>query len=218
MPNQPRIVPPTEKSLPSQRDKDLAREIQRRQRVNPIVDLRKRAEQYRTALLALTTLTSAAWIVGGVTKATDLTPTRRLIVGWFLAIAFLLLLIGSVVSMRAAYGPLRPQVVVVTNEQMAAEKSKEVKDTLRAIAASRLAIVMAVALLGLAIGIAFFNPKPLDAPLVKAVLRTATICGTLSGADSSHIRVETVNDSGEKVTQNISYPDLKGLRAVTQCP
>jgi hypothetical protein len=215
--NKPHIVTPTDKSLPNQEDRALALQIQKLQEVDHLPELRKQAEQYRNALLALTTLVSAAWVVGGVTKATDLTPDRRLMVGWLLVAAFTLLVAGSVISIRAAYGGLR-RPTVVTTDLLRIEKHKEYRETHRAIRISRYAIVIAVILLGFAIGTAFFNPKPLDAPLVKAVLRTATICGTLSGEDSSHIRIETISDSGEKVTRSFSYSDLKALRPVTQCP
>jgi len=215
--DKPRIVAPTEKPLPSQEDKALALEIQKLQEVDALPDLRKQAEQYRNALLALTTLVSAAWVISGVTKATDLTPTRRLLTGWILVVAFSLLVAGSVVAIRAAYGGLK-QPTIVTVALLRHARNKEYRQTLQAIRASRFAIVAAVILLGCAIGIAFFNPKPFNAPLVQAVLRTTTICGTLSGADSSHIRIETVSDSGETVTQSISYSDLKGLRPVSQCP
>lgn len=211
----PKIVAPETTALPQRADKTLALELNRSQMHDPLPELRKRAEQYRNALVALTTLVTATWVVSGVTKAEDLTPVRRDVTGACLAIALLLLLVGSVLGMRAAYGSLKPTFVTTSEFGLAMEK--EAVQTLFALRVGRATIVAAVVLMGIAVGTAFFNPKAASPPLVKATYRGGTVCGTLTGGDHSGLLIETVSDTGRQVHRTVPYSDLTAVRPVSQC-
>jgi len=205
-----------ETPLPTRADRALAVEIQSLQEADPLPELRKQAEAYRNALLALTTIVTAAWIVSGVTTAKDLTPDRRLIVGSCLGVAFVLLLVGSVWSMRAAFGSLKPKVLTTT--ALLAERRREYEATLRAVRVGRVAIIVAVLLMGSALATAFFNPTALTKPIVQVVHGDSTACGTLVGATSEHVTLETVADSGDKQTLRVKFSSLAALRPVSECP
>lgn len=201
---------------PTPTDRAAAAEAQQVQTTDPLPEIRKQAEQYRNALLALTTLVSAAWVVTGATAAGDLTPGRRIVVGTCLGTAFSLLIIGSVASMSAAYGSLKG-VTLLTSKSMQEFRANECKRTLRVTRLSRVVIVLAVILLGAAVATAFFNPKPLTSPLIKISTKDAMICGTLKGGNAQTINVETISDSGQDVTNQISLSDLLAMRPVAEC-
>lgn len=147
---------PQDRNRPPLSGDDSARwaEIAEAMKFDQLARVRGLAEQWRTGLIALTALIGVVSLVRGPQTAQELPAGARTGVGVLLVVAFLLLLVGSVLSMLAAYGPLGPQDLV-TGERLRRWDAEQVQSARLQLLCAQVAMVAGLLLLGAAAATAY---------------------------------------------------------------
>jgi hypothetical protein len=185
--------------------------------LDQFVRLRTLAGQWRNALLGMITVLSAVVIVKGTTTATDLSPLRRLLVGIITALAFLCLLVGSTLSMRGSLGS-SGRLRWDSGEALRDYELRATSLAGRLMNVTRWLLLGSLLCLGVAAGIAYTNPKPPTAPIVKVqTTRDTTMCGTLKGAGPRGVRLEVTDETGRRLEALIALAELKSMRPTGSC-
>jgi hypothetical protein len=131
-------------------------------------------------------------------------------------VAFLLLVTGSLLAMRAAFGV--PSTIWLTGENLARWEADEARRAQSALTAAKIVFVVGVACVAIATGITWINNKPSAA--ASLAVRTAAkdpICGELVDGNGTRLRI-TVKDAAGKRTEEIQLTDVKQLTIVKSCP
>lgn len=143
--------------------------------------VRKQAEGWRTALTGLTVLLSTVLIIKGRDSITGLATGPRWIAAVLLGLAFALLVIATLSSVRAASGTPGTEILL-TGEDLRAWTQTEVRHVGRLIRRATIMTVTALTLLAIAVGITWLTPAaPTSGTLVEVVGTSGRVCGELVG-------------------------------------
>ncbi|OLT12463.1 hypothetical protein BJF79_22270 [Actinomadura sp. CNU-125] len=175
---------------------------------------RKQAEGWRTGLGGLTALLSAVLIVKGRDNITALTPAFRWGVAILLGAALLMLVIATLLAVRAASG--RPgENFEIRGETLRAWTMAEVRRISTSIRwAARLA-TLAIVCVAAAVGCTWLGPeeKP-STPLMDVQHDSGRTCGELLGIDARNLVVKEKSAAAPRV---IPAGTVVTMHRVTNC-
>ncbi|MFK4070124.1 hypothetical protein [Streptomyces sp. NPDC029674] len=181
----------------------LARELEFTQ----LAELRRQAEGWRAGLTGLTALLAVLVVLKGRDDLTNLPDTARHWATALLATAFLLLVTGSVLAVRAAHG--RPGDRILQAGQALREwTGQEVVRVTRALRHASLCCLGGVLLAAAAIGIAWTTTASPKDHVVRIGTATGELCGEFirAGRGGLVIRVDD-GDGPRHVTLPIRTVD-----------
>lgn len=182
-------TPPDEPPVADDPDFDYWESRAYELRTSQLGTIRGAAEKWRTGLAGMTTLLS----VVAVLKAPDLgvvsAPWRSIVV--VLALGGLItLLVGTGCAMRAAFG-LPGKRIPLLPERVRDWDRAEVASSVRFLYGSQVSFVIGLALILLAIGLAFFA-QSIPAPTVRVTTTSGVVCGRL-GTATKGIEITSAN-------------------------
>jgi hypothetical protein len=183
------------------------------------------AGNWRNGLIALTALLTTVTILKGPEEASDLSSTGRMLAAVLLGIAFLLLILGSIVAMVAAYGFPGDEVLIDgdTLREWTAQEAKDSKEWL--LGAIGCFLVGLVAVAG-AVAVTWFDsdwfpptpPAQLVVDLKSQSAQTITpVCGELKRGDSKRLVLKVKTATGER-SRVIRLEGVSGLAIKHDCP
>jgi hypothetical protein len=184
--------------------------------LDQLTRIQQHAEQWRNGLTALTALFAVVSIAKGRQTFGDLTDTGRFWAILLLAVAFLLLVAGSLLAMRAAFGV--PSTIWLTGENLARWEADEARRAQTTLTAAKVTFIAGVACVAIATGITWIDKKPTAA--ASMAVRTAAkdpVCGELLDGNGTRLRI-AVKDAVGKRTEEIQLTDVEQLAIVKSCP
>lgn len=165
---------------------ELARELEFTQ----LQELRRQAEGWRTGLTALTGLLAGLAVLKGRENLADLPAAARDTAMGLAAGAFVLLLVGAVLAVRASHG--RPgDEILLGGQALRAWTEREVVRVRRSLRVASVCCVLGVLLGASAVGVAWWHAAPAPANLVEVRTSTTTLCGELLNAGPDGVAVWT---------------------------
>lgn len=167
----------------------LARELEFTQ----LTELRKQAEGWRNGLAGLTALLAVLVLLKGRDDLSKLPPAARHTATALIAAAFVLLVVGSVLAVRAAHG--RPGSRVLLAGQALRRWTEA--ETVRVTGALRQASVCCAAGLSLVCGAVVVAWTSTESPpdhVVRVVTTSGERCGELLGAGPGGVVLRTDSD------------------------
>ena len=195
-------------------------ELRWRQKVNDLKfnqleRVQSHAEQWRNGLTGLTALFAVVAIAKGRQSFSDLTDTGRLWAIALLAIAFLLLLSGSLLAMRASFGD--PKKIWLDEDQLRAWEAKELETTRQVLRAAKVVFLAGVVCVAVATGITWINAKPSPPAFVQVRLKDQSeVCGALKAGSGSTLTVEPSTEPAIPIDIPLSHAER--VRIVANCP
>lgn len=203
-----RFLPGRAVSLEDRNEAELRRELS----TTELKRVRAAADKWKTGLAALLTLIATVSVVKGRDSISALDiDTQHAIIG-ALGVALALAVVASLLALRAANGPLKRDSLV--GKRLADVQGEEVTKSMLALRVARGLTVMAVVLLALAVGAAWWGEEPTPGKiLVKRTSDSVTLCGTFKSADANELRVETATG----VTTPVALGDVKSVSFRQKC-
>ncbi|MEH0582020.1 MULTISPECIES: hypothetical protein [Streptomyces] len=170
----------------------LARELEFHQ----LPELRRQAEGWRAGLTGLTALVAVLVTLKGRDDLNQVPATARETAGALVGLAFLLLVAGSVLAVRAAHGSPGEQVLLA-GQALRAWTRREIARVTRSLRWAAVCCVCGVALVTAAVVVVWTTTEAQPDHLVRVVTTSGERCGELlgSGPDGVVLRTE-----GEKRT------------------
>jgi len=165
-------------------------ELARKLEFSQLDELRRVAEGWRTGLTALAGLLAGLAVLKGRENLADLSPTARNTAMLLAAGAFLLLVVGALLAVRASHGWVGAKIYL-TPERLRAWTEREVVKVRGFLRAAAVCCVLGVALGAAAIGVAWVNATPPPPNLVRVSTSTTTLCGELVSAGPGGVAVWT---------------------------
>ncbi|MFI9240085.1 hypothetical protein [Streptomyces sp. NPDC053079] len=161
---------------------ELARELE----FNQLPELRRQAEGWRTGLTGLTALITVLAVLKGRDNLADLPEGARLAATCLLGSAFLVLVVGSLLAVRASHG--RPgDEIILGGQALRRWTEREVVRISRFVKASAVCCVLGVVLVFAAVATAWSTAGGPAAGLVQVRTPSATVCGELHAAGSEGV-------------------------------
>ncbi|GAA1007906.1 hypothetical protein Aple_044240 [Acrocarpospora pleiomorpha] len=156
-----------------------------------LATVRKQAEGWRTALAGLTALLSTVLIIKGRDSVTSLATVPRWTATALLGLAFAMLIVATLSSVRAASGNPGTEILL-TGEELRTWTQTEVRHVGRLIYRATLFTITALALLALAVGITWLAPSAqTDRPLIEVLNTSGRVCGELVGTADGALILKT---------------------------
>jgi hypothetical protein len=162
-------------SVPAKRWAQMAEDLE----FDQLGGARKLAEGWRNGLASLTALLAAVTIIKGPESIADLATWSRYAVVALLAIAFILLIAGSLAATRAASGGPGAEIFL-DGDTLRAWTFNEARSIERRVTHAARCTVSGLAVLAIAIGLSWLGPgASADKPLVTVERQGMRTCGTL---------------------------------------
>lgn len=181
--------------------------------------VRKQAEGWRNGLTALTGLVGVVFVLKGPESVAGLAPVWRATTAGLLVLAFLLLLTGALLAVRAAHGRLG-YGTWLTGDELLTAVLDEVERTQDVLAAARRCSVVGLSAVVAAIAVTWVVPaekaqetKPAG-PLVVVSTASGTTCGELLLSDREAV---TLKVRGHKAPSRIPARDVRSLAPAARC-
>ncbi|MDJ1644866.1 hypothetical protein [Streptomyces pakalii] len=180
-------------------------------------ELRRRAEGWRNGLAGLTTLLAVLAVLKGRDNLADLPPSARTLAMLLLAGAFTLLLIGTLLAIRASHG--RPgEEIVLGGQTLRRWTEREVERAGRALWAASACCVLGILSAGLAVGVAWSLSAPSGAPeTVKVRTSKSSLCGELVGAGQDGLSLWT-GSGNRKQLRTLPLGEVVSVVPTKSCP
>ncbi|MFG2647575.1 hypothetical protein [Streptomyces sp. NPDC048436] len=176
----------------------LARELEFTQ----LTELRRQAEGWRTGLTGLTALLAILAVLKGRDDLTQLPEAARYWATTLIAAAFLLLVAGSVLAVRAAHG--RPGDRIQQAGQALREwTEQEVVRVTQSLRYASLCCLSGVLLVAVAVGISWTTTASPDDHLVQVGTTTGGLCGKFVRAGGGGVVVRVDDGDGAR---NVTLP------------
>lgn len=163
---------------------ELARELE----FTRLPELRRQAEGWRTGLTGLTALLAVLALLKGRDNLGDLPDAARATATGLLLTAFVLLVTGSLLAVRAAHGAPEREILL-GGQALRRWTEQEVARVTRALAWACLCCVLGVILVVVALAVAWMTTEPSDTHPVVVSTGTGVVCGELILADQQHVEV-----------------------------
>ncbi|HLM88990.1 MAG TPA: hypothetical protein VK284_08180 [Streptosporangiaceae bacterium] len=199
-------------SPPAKRWARLAEDLE----FDQLASARKLAEGWRNGLAGLTALLAAVTVIKGPDSVADLALWARYLVVALLAVAFALLIAGSLAATRAASGSPGAEIFLDA-DTLRDWTFKEAKSIQRAITRATRCMLSGLAALALAIGLSWLGPgAQATAPLVTVERDGLRTCGTLLAATD---RTLLLGDPAQPDAAPQTIPLAPGIqiRATNEC-
>ncbi|WKU47898.1 hypothetical protein Q3V23_29720 [Streptomyces sp. VNUA116] len=163
-------------------------ELAREQEFIQLPELRRQAEGWRTGLTGLTALITVLVVLKGRDNLADLPPSARLAATALLGCAFLVLVTGSLLAVRASHG--RPgEEIVLGGQALRRWTQREVVRVGRALWAAAVCCVLGVVLVAAAVATAWSTAGARAADLVEVRTPSGTVCGELREVGAQGVSV-----------------------------
>lgn len=156
-------------------------------------ELRKQAEGWRTGLTGLTALLAVLVLLKGRDNLVDLPEAARAIATGLLIAAFALLITGSLLAARAAFGAPEREILL-GGQALRRWTGQEVARVTRALAWAYVFCVLGVVLVVGALVVAWLTTQDSGAQSVVVRTNTTVLCGELIRADQHHVEVGSKKD------------------------
>ncbi|MFE5811874.1 hypothetical protein ACFQ6S_00460 [Streptomyces sp. NPDC056479] len=140
--------------------------------------LRKQAEGWRNGLLGLTALVTVVTVLKGRDDLSQLPSSWRIVATSLLGVAFLLLVVGSLLAVRASFGRPGEQLLLGGNS-LRRWTRVETTRVRRALHLSAAAFAGGVLLVVAALGVSWTYTESPATNLVKVTTVGGTVCGEL---------------------------------------
>jgi hypothetical protein len=184
------------------------------------------AANWRTALLAITSLFAVVTIIKGPEKAADLSSTGKIVVAILVGIAFAGLLVASGLAMYAAYGfPSREKLL--TGETLREWTASEARTARRCLKIAAPVFFGAFVAVAGAIAVTWFDKDwfPPSPPAFLYVERTDTpsgvarapICGELKTGTATTLVIKVKKATGPE-EQTVPLTDVHRMAVLAECP
>lgn len=190
---------------------ELARELE----FSQLDQLRKQAEGWRNGLVGLTALVTVLAVLKGRDDLTQLPAPWQTVATALLGAAFLLLLAGSLLAVRASFG--RPgEQILLGGQALRKWTSDEIRRVRRTIYLSAFGFAIGMALVAAALGISWTHSEEPAADLVKVTTSTGTYCGELvSYAPSRVTLLHTTSGADRPIL--IPTPEVQKITPASAC-
>lgn len=163
----------------------LARELE----FTRLPELRRQAEGWRTGLTGLTALLTVLALLKGRDNLADLPDWARVLASGLQVGAFLLLVAGSLLAVRAANGAPEPEIVL-GGQALRRWTEREAFRVTRALARASVCCVVGLLLVVGALAVSWTTTKSSAATrLVRVVTNTGSLCGELLSADQRQVLI-----------------------------
>lgn len=190
---------------------ELARELE----LGQLQELRKQAEGWRTGLTALTGLLAALAVLKGRENLADLPAAARNAAMILTAVAFLLLVIGSVFAVRAAHG--RPgSEVLLGGQALRRWTEHEIVRVRRSLSIASVCCLTGVLAIASGVAVAWLNTAPSSGNLVKVTTNATTSCGELVSVGPTEILFWS-NDQKPRSLTTVQLSQVKAVTPVRSC-
>jgi len=151
--------------------------------------VRNAAASWKTGLAALFALIPTLVVVKGTDTVDKFSTSDKTIVGGLIAFGAALALLGTLVALRAAYGPLKRGKVF--DDDPTVPLMSEVQKTVFAIRMTRWLTIVGSAALAAAIGYTWAAPAVTPSSFSVTLTDKRAYCGTLVTADAKAVQIET---------------------------
>ncbi|MEX0168262.1 hypothetical protein [Streptomyces sp. LMG1-1-1.1] len=181
-------------------------------------ELRRQAEGWRTGLTGLTTLLAVLVLLKGRDNLADLPVWARTTASGLLVSAFVLLVAGSLLAVRAAHG-VPGSEILLGGQALRRWTEQEVSRVTRALARASVCCVLGVVLVVGAVVVAWVTTGGggAPAPVVEVLTRTGVTCGELVAADAREVSVRT-SSGGVVAVPQAAVVSLRPARACGTAP
>ncbi|WP_030620759.1 hypothetical protein [Streptomyces achromogenes] len=165
---------------------ELARELE----FTRLPELRRQAEGWRTGLTGLTALFAVLVLLKGRDDLSDLSEAARATATGLLFTAFVLLVAGSLLAVRAAHGTVEREILL-GGQALRRWTEREVTRVTRALVRARLCCVLGVVLVVGALLVAWVTTPGSGGRPVIVKTGTGVVCGDLIRADRHHVEIRS---------------------------
>ncbi|WP_371791269.1 hypothetical protein OG285_15400 [Streptomyces sp. NBC_01471] len=187
---------------------ELARELE----FTRLPELRRQAEGWRTGLTGLTALLAVLVLLKGRDNLTELPVWARHTATGLLVSAFVLLVVGSLLAVRAAHG-VPEAAILLGGQSLRRWTEREVSRITRALRWASVCCVLGVVLVVGALLVAWVTTDDAPGHLVQVRTNSRFLCGELVGADRKQVTVRTKEDGPVSLPRTA----VMSLRPVPGC-
>lgn len=170
---------------------ELARELEFTQ----LDELRRQAEGWRTGLTGLTALLAVLVVLKGRDDLNGLPDTARLAASGLVAAAFLLLVAGSVLAVRAAHGRLGERTLLA-GQALRRWTEDEVRRVVRSLRWASVCCVLGVVCAAGAVVVAWVATESPKDHLVRVGTTSGERCGEFLGSGRDGVSLRTGGEDG----------------------
>ncbi|MFJ4096433.1 hypothetical protein ACIPYS_33075 [Kitasatospora sp. NPDC089913] len=188
---------------------ELARDLE----FTRLPELRRQAEGWRTGLTGLTALLAVLVLLKGRDSLDQLPDWAGDTATVLLALAFLLLVTGSLLAVRAAHG-VPGEEILLGGQALRRWTEREVGRVTRALARASGCCAVGLVLIVGALGLAWATTEAPPSHLVRVRTGTAELCGELVRADRAEVVLRAGTDRAERTVPQV---DVTGMEAVDSC-
>jgi hypothetical protein len=181
-------------------------------------ELRRQAEGWRSGLTGLAALLTVLVVLKGRDDLAQLPTAAGNIASGLIALAFLLLVAGSVLATRAAHGRMGERSRLVGGQALRRWTTREIGRVTRSLRLAALCCCAGIVLAAAAIAVAWSTTESAPDHLVRVGTTTGDRCGAFlaSGPDAVVLGIEGKGGDRER----ISLPDtvVTSVTPVSSCP
>ncbi|MBJ3807942.1 hypothetical protein [Streptomyces flavofungini] len=170
---------------------ELARELEFTQ----LDELRRRAEGWRTGLTGLAALLAVLVVLKGRDDLNGLPDIYQQVASGLVAAAFLLLVAGSVLAVRAAHGRLGERTLLA-GQALRRWTEDEVRRVVRSLRYASVCCVLGVACAAGAIAVAWVTTESPKDHLVRVSTTSGERCGEFLGSGRDGVALRTEDAGG----------------------
>ncbi|MCX3062504.1 hypothetical protein [Streptomyces beihaiensis] len=190
--------------------------LAREQEFQQLPELRHRAEGWRNGLAGLAALLAVLVTLKGRDDLGQLPDRARYFASGLLGAAFALLVVGSLLSVRAAHG--RPgEQVLLAGQALRRWTEGEVVRVTRALRWASVCCVAGIVLAASAVTVAWFTTGSAAAPQVRVTTTTGERCGEFLGAGIGGVRLRVTGSDGAQRQVTLRNTDVVALTPVDSC-
>lgn len=179
-------------------------------------DTRKSAENWRNGLAAVIVLISGFSVIKGPSDVTALQGRWPEVVGVVLGAALVAAVAGAYVSLKAAYG--EPHKLTRQHVQdlggVTGLKHKLAKESAAQLQWARMATLISIGLLALAVAITWYGPTAVSTNLILERSNEPDVCGKLVVSEDGYVDLRQTD--GETVRTPLR--DVLSIQDVSKCP
>ncbi|WP_055525481.1 hypothetical protein [Streptomyces graminilatus] len=190
---------------------ELARELE----FSQLDQLRKQAEGWRNGLVGLTALVTVLAVLKGRDDLTNLPSPWQTVATILLGAAYLFLVAGSLVTVRASYG--KPgDLLHLGGQSLRKWTLTEIRRVRRALYLSMAAFALGMTLVAAAVGVSWTHTEESTADLVKVTTATADFCGQLVSYTPSNVTLlPTTGDTAKPLV--LRTAQVRKITPATGC-
>ncbi|MFJ3725172.1 hypothetical protein ACIPYQ_21740 [Streptomyces sp. NPDC090045] len=179
-------------------------------------ELRRQAEGWRTGLTGLTTLLAVLVLLKGRDNLAELPQWARATATGLLVSAFVLLVAGSLLAVRAAHGVPGGEILL-GGQALRRWTEQEVSRVTRALGRASVCCLLGVLLVVGALLLAWVTTSAAPDHLVDVRTSTGSVCGELVAADGQQVSLRTKAGGTVSVPQT-SVVSLRPARTCGTAP